>query len=228
MCGRLTITTQSRERIQTAFPWLDVSDWRGGRFNVAPSQDVAAVLSERPDALAWVRWGFVPRWSKDGKAAMINARAETLAEKPSFRDAYKRRRCLILADGFFEWEAVPGQKQKQPHYFRLRGGDMFAFAGLFEAWTAPDGTASLGCCIITTAPNELLAKIHDRMPVILTGDRCQRWLAAGPPQPDLLASYPAERMESWKVATLVNNARLDDSRCVDPVALNGKPQSPPP
>ena len=219
MCGRLTITTKDKAKLTAVFPNLVIPDWPGPRYNVAPSQDVAAILNERPNALAWVRWGLIPRWAKDAAIGnkLINARAETLAEKPSFRDAFAKRRCLILADGFYEWAAVPGQKTKQPYFIRLRSGGPFAFAGLWERWRAPDENELTTCTIITTTPNEMLAKIHDRMPVILTGDACDRWLAPGPPPRDLLATYSADSMEMQPVSTMVNNARHEDSRCVEAV-----------
>ncbi len=136
MCGRLTITTKEKAKLTAIFPGLQIPEWPGPRYNVAPSQNVAAILNEQPHTLAWIRWGLIPRWAKDAAIGnkLIIARAETLAEKPSFRDAYAKRRCLILADGFFEWAAVAGARIKQPYYFTLRTGTPFAFAGLWERW----------------------------------------------------------------------------------------------
>ena len=217
MCGRLTITTKERAKLIAVFPGLEIPDWPDPRYNVAPTQSVAAILNEQPNILTWIRWGLIPRWAKDATIGnkLINARAETLQEKPSFRDAYERRRCLILADGFYEWAAVPGQKAKQPYYFTLRSGEPFAFAGLWERWRSPDEKDITTCTIITTTPNELLAKIHDRMPVMLTGESCKSWIAPGPPQRELLAPYQAAGMTMHPVSTMVNNARVDDAQCIE-------------
>lgn len=218
MCGRLTVTTKEKLKLNATFPWLEIANWPGPRHNVAPTQNVAAVLDEKPRTLAWVRWGLIPRWAKDATigSRLINARAETLAEKPSFRDAYAKRRCLILADGFYEWAALPGEKRKQPYFIQLRTGEPFFFAGLWERWQPPEGEPLTTCTIITTTPNELLARIHDRMPVILTGETYSRWLAPGPAPRELLAPHPADAMTLRPVSTLVNNARVDDPLCLAP------------
>jgi putative SOS response-associated peptidase YedK len=125
------------------------------------------------------KWGLIPSWSKDPSIGdrMINARAETLAEKPSFRNAFRRRRCLILADGFYEWKQIPGMKSKQPMFIRLKDENPFAFAGLWEIWSSPDGSEIRSCTIITTQPNSLIESIHNRMPVILPADAYPIWLA---------------------------------------------------
>ncbi|MDH3944981.1 MAG: SOS response-associated peptidase, partial [Anaerolineae bacterium] len=160
-------------------------------------------------------WGLVPSWSKDPKmgSRMINARAETLAEKPSFRAAYKRRRCLILADGFYEWVKKPGHKTKTPHYIQLTSGQPFAFAGLWEYWQGDDGSEIKSCTIITTEPNSLIGKLHNRMPVILPPETYDLWLDPGEASREqldpLLKAYPSEEMKHHPISTLVNSPAND-------------------
>jgi putative SOS response-associated peptidase YedK len=153
-------------------------------------------------------------------ARMINARAETLAEKPSFRTAFRRRRCLIPATGFYEWVAEPGKKSKTPFYIQLQSGKPFAFAGLWENWHGPDGSQLLSTTIITTRPNPMIAALHNRMPVILPPEAYQAWLAPKEVRPEklqpLLEPYPAEEMRAYPVSTLVNNPRNELAECVEP------------
>lgn len=197
------------------------SDWQP-RYNVAPSQMVGVVTTEAVNRLEWMRWGLVPSWAKDITIGnrMINARAETLIEKPSFRAAFNRRRCLIPADGFYEWKRPEGKGPGQPYLFRLKDGKPFAFAGLWEEWKPPGGGEPLRTCtIITCAANELVAPIHMRMPVILKGAACQDWLAGGTQieRMSLLLPYPAERMTAHPVARLVNNPAVDAPELVQPL-----------
>jgi putative SOS response-associated peptidase YedK len=193
------------------------------RFNIAPTQLVAAVRVP-PDAgernLAMLRWGLVPSWAKDPSQGnrMINARGETVAEKPSFRSAFKQRRCLVVADGYYEWKKV-GSK-KQPYYFRVRQRDVFAFAALWEVWRGgADGEALESCTIITTEANELARAVHDRMPVILDPEDYSLWL--DPQEQDreriqpLLRPYDASNMTADPVSTYVNNVRHDDAKCIE-------------
>ena len=208
------------------------------RYNVAPGQDVAVVRSADPGSrsragsgrgLAMLRWGLIPAWARDPAIAwkLINARSETAAEKPSFRAAFRSRRCLIPADGFYEWQRRDGIKQ--PWLFGLRDGAPFAFAGLWEQWRIPEGAALTGslaerspgdavetCTILTTAANETVAPVHGRMPVILPPDAWDPWLAG---EDAALAPYPADGMTAHPVSTLVNKAANEDPRCVEPVAL---------
>jgi putative SOS response-associated peptidase YedK len=197
--------------VQPAFEWRP-------RFNIAPTQPVAGVRrgsSGREAAL--LHWGLIPSWSKDPAigSRMINARAETLSSKPSFR----KRRCLILADGFYEWQKTGG-RSKQPYLIRLRDSRPFAFAGLWESWSGGD-TVVESCTIITTEPNALLAEIHDRMPVILHEQDYDRWLDPaiqdGGELESLLVAYPAEQMAYDPVSTLVNNPRNDAPACAEPL-----------
>ena len=193
------------------------------RYNIAPSQQVAVVPNNGENNVEFFQWGLIPSWAKDPKIGnrMINARAETLAEKPSFRTPYKRRRCLILSDGFYEWRSEPDSKSKTPIFIQLKSERPFAFAGLWEAWyPRPDDEPLLSCTIITTSPNALMETIHRRMPVILEPDGYERWLdpsEQSPTQLDgLLNSYPAEEMEAYPVSRLVNRPSNDSLDCIAP------------
>ncbi len=174
------------------------------------------------NAVEFFRWGLIPGWAKDPAIGhrMINARAETLAEKPSFRTPLRRRRCLILADGFYEWRKDPGGKTKTPMYIRLSNGAPFAFAGLWDLWRGPDDSPVTSCTIITTSPNDLLAPIHNRMPVILPADAYEQWLDPDEQPADrltpLLNPYPAREMTAHAVSRTVNNPRTDSPDCVKP------------
>ncbi len=223
MCGRYTLTLDPAD-LQEAFLWVDFSNVQiGPRYNIAPSQPVAVVANTGKNRLDFFNWGLVPSWAKDHSigARMINARAETLAEKPSFKNAFKRRRCLILADGFYEWQAVAGSKAKTPMYIHLKSGKPFAFAGLWEIWNSPDGSQIFSTAIITTEPNELMAPIHNRMPVILPESAYERWLTPGEAAPAqlsaLLQPYQASLMEAYPVSRLVNSPQNDSPACILPV-----------
>jgi len=189
------------------------------RFNIAPTQKAPILRRAEGSERTWdeVRWGLVPPWAKDigWGSRMINARGETVAEKPAFRSAVKRRRCLVPADGFFEW--VKGPADKQPHYIQFTDGRPFAFAGLWERWTK--GAEPLDTfTIITTVPNDLVAPLHDRMPVILPPSLFDEWLAPGALEAsrlkDLLVPHPAEAMEVFPVDTYVNSPANDDEGCL--------------
>jgi len=166
MCGRYTLTTPA-DHLRKVFGLAGVSGDLRPCFNIAPGREVAVVPNGADRRLHFFRWGLIPSWAKDAAIGnrLINARAETLAEKPSFRNALRRRRCLIAADGFYEWQGEG--RSKIPFYIRLRSREPFAFAGLWETWRPPEGDAVSSCTIITTQPNEMLAAIHRRMPVIL-------------------------------------------------------------
>src|SRR5574341_1264259 len=217
MCGRFTLTLDA-ESLAAAFPGFAPPPQVLPRYNVAPTQPVLAVPNSGDHKIDYFLWGLIPSWSKDTTigSRMINARAETLAEKPSFKNAFKRRRCLILADGFYEWRAEPGSKRKTPMYIRMKGGQPFAFAGLWEVWH-PGDEAIKSCTIITTDPNELLSQIHNRMPVILPPSAWEDWLDPGEGAPEALAghlrSYPADQMEAYAVFTLVNRPENDAPEC---------------
>jgi putative SOS response-associated peptidase YedK len=222
MCGRFTLS-QPPEAIAKQFQ-LDEVPQLSPRYNIAPTQLTPTVLVDSGGSRQFraLHWGLIPSWAKDAKmgARMINARAETLSEKPAFRSAFKYRRCLIVADGFYEWQQ---QKQgKQPFYFRLKTGEPFAFAGLWEHWDSSEGEAIDSCTIITTAANEVTRSIHDRMPVILSPSDYELWLDPAVQTPvklqPLLSPYSADEMTSYPVSAAVNSPRNDRADCVEPLA----------
>jgi putative SOS response-associated peptidase YedK len=222
MCGRFTLTVDPAD-LRDAFPGLTFPENMTPRYNVAPSQPVAVAANNGKNAVEFFKWGLVPSWAKDASIGnkMINARAETLAERPSFRAAYKRRRCLILADGFYEWQSTPGAKSKTPMLIKLKSGEPFAFAGLWEVWHPDQEDAILSCTIITTTPNALMEKIHNRMPVILKPEAYPLWLDTAEQTPDalrgldkLLKPYPASQMTAFPVSRLVNDPKNDSPECV--------------
>ncbi len=221
MCGRFTLTANA-DLIQHTFGLADVPSNLAPRFNIAPTQPVAVVVAgENGRHFDIFRWGLIPFWAKDPAigSRMINARAETLAEKPSFKHALRRRRCLILADGFYEWQKTP--HGKQPVFIHLKDRRPFAFAGLWERWLAPDGSDVHSCTIITTQPNNLLKPVHNRMPVILPDDAHTDWLAMGEQSAQtllpLLQPFPADEMAFYSVATLVNSPANDSPECLNPI-----------
>lgn len=218
MCGRYTITDS--RRVAEAFE-LDAieADLSRPRYNIAPTQNVPAVLvRDGARVLVDLHWGLVPSWAKDRTigARLINARAETLASKPSFRSAFAQRRCLIVADGFYEWARRGAAKQ--PMYIRVDGGAPFAFAGLYERWRLETPEALASCTIITTEPNMLLKPIHDRMPVILPREAYAAWLDPAQTDPAALAvllkPFDADWMTAQPVSHHVNSPRHDDKQCI--------------
>jgi putative SOS response-associated peptidase YedK len=223
MCGRFSLGT-SATTLAAQFDLADLPAWTP-RYNIAPTQPVATVVRQSgdvPRAFKVDRWGLVPPWAKDPGigARLINARAETVATKPAFRKAFRERRCLILADGFYEWQRQG--RRKQPFYFRLRDGRPFAFAGLWEHWDDPEGGARDSCTILTTTANLVVGAIHNRMPVILAPQDYALWLdpavqAADRLQP-LLHPYPAEEMLAYPVSLRVNNPGNDSPECIEPLA----------
>lgn len=220
MCGRYTLTANP-EAIQQAFN-LEVLPNLQPRYNIAPTQPVPIITAEKPRELTIVSWGLIPSWSKDasGASKLINARAETVAEKPSFRAAYKYRRCLIPADGFFEWQSVENSSKKKPQFIYVGEREVFAFAGLWETWHSPAGDEVLTCTILTTEPNQKIKKMHHRMAVILDKDDYDAWLSpeAKPAElKHLLRAYPEERLNIYEVSTMVNNARVDTPEILQPV-----------
>jgi putative SOS response-associated peptidase YedK len=220
MCGRFTLRTPASQVAQ-AFGLADLFDIQP-RFNIAPSQPVAAVRIAQNDGreLAFLKWGLVPSWADEPSIGykMINARSETAATKPSFRKAFKSRRCLIVADGFYEWQKT-GSK-KQPFYIRLADGAPFGFAGLWESWKR-DGQAIESCTILTTDANELMAPIHNRMPVILAPADYDVWLDPAVQEVErlqpLLRPFSPGAMTAYPVSTVVNNPKNEVAQCVEPV-----------
>lgn len=224
MCGRYTQTASSdvvaRDCGLSPLPFLTP------RYNIAPSQSVAAIRIEPGSMtrhLVLLRWGLIPSWAKDPKIGhqCINAKAETVAEKPSFRSAFKKRRCLVVATGFYEWQ-VQGRR-KQPMWIGLRSKLPFAFAGLWEHWQPTEGEPLETCTIITTEPNELMAPIHNRMPVILPSKAYEQWLDPEfqqiEPLKAFLRPYSSEDLIAYPVSTLVNNPRHDVPQCLEPISL---------
>lgn len=220
MCGRYTLTC-TPEILAEAFQ-LEANPDLQPRYNVAPSQWVACVragLPLRKREAVTLRWGLLPSWAGGHAMEMnlINARAETVAEKPSFRKPFRERRCLVLADGYYEWKREGSRKQ--PYHIRLNSERPFAFAGLWDRWTGVDGQTIESCAILTTTPNERLASIHDRMPVILPPAAYEPWL--DPRLQDVmslapfLTSFPADAMIAVPVSRLVNDPRVDDARCLE-------------
>jgi putative SOS response-associated peptidase YedK len=219
MCGRFTLAVPG-EQVAAQFQ-LSTTPELAARYNIAPTQQVAAVhAGDAGRELALFRWGLVPTWAKDPSvgARMINARSETAAEKPSFRSALRQRRCLIPADGFYEWQAAAGGKQ--PFYIRLTDGGLFAMAGLYEHWKTPEGGWLHSCTILTTEANELMRPLHDRMPVILAPEQYDMWLDPGLRDPgplqELLAPYPAEGMVASPVSKAVNRASNEGPELLAP------------
>lgn len=222
MCGRFTLTVDPGQLHET-FQWLDIQGDFIPRYNIAPSQPVAVVPNDGKHKLDFYIWGLIPSWAKDINigSRMINARAETLTEKPAFRGPFRYKRCLILADGFYEWRQDPGSAIKIPMYIHLKSGKPFAFAGLWDLWQSPDGSEIKSCTIITTAPNSLIAQIHNRMPAILQPDAYGTWL--DPEMKDTnqlvkcLSPYPAEEMVAFPVSRAVNDPRNDSRECIIPL-----------
>jgi putative SOS response-associated peptidase YedK len=225
MCGRYTITSPAQV-IAEVFGAVAGPVELAPRYNVCPGQDVPVVRTRHgadDRELDLLRWGLVPWFVKEpGPAArMINARAETAATSPAFREALHRRRCLLPADGFYEWQASAGKRgPKQPFHIRRADGRPLALAGLWERWKGPDGTKLESCTVLTTAPNALLAPIHDRMPVVLPPDAWSLWLDRTVQDVEriapLLVSAPADEMVAVPVSTRVNDPKHDDPQCLAP------------
>jgi putative SOS response-associated peptidase YedK len=223
MCGRFTLIAPG-EAIAELFQLTDVPAL-APRYNIAPTQPIAAVRlssSAGTRELSYFHWGLIPRWAKDIKigSRMINARSETAAEKPSFRAAFKYRRCLVPADGFYEWQKVNGGKQ--PVRIQMKNGQPFAIAGLWEHWSSSDGSEIESCTLLTTEPNDLLGPLHNRMPVLVDPANFDMWLDAksyqGADVQQLLRPFSDEEMTFYPVSTHVNNPRNEDPSCIVPLA----------
>jgi len=221
MCGRYTLESDM-EFLQQRFKFAISDPDYKPRYNIAPTQDVLTVTNDGERHAQFMRWGLVPFWAKDLKIGyrMINAKAETLAEKASFRNAFKKRRCLVLADGFFEWRKEG--KEKIPTYIFLKSREPFAFAGLWETWKSPEDKVIKSCTIVTTEPNPFMEHIHNRMPVMLSEEAEALWLDPLTEDPavlkPLLVPYPPELMDSYQVSTTVNSPKNEGSEIIEPVA----------
>jgi putative SOS response-associated peptidase YedK len=224
MCGRYA--RKSAQELLAEWFDLDLGDmpWFAPSYNVAPQSFQPAVCWDPQSArrrISLMRWGLVPSWARDARIGLktINARAEDAADKPAFREALRKRRCLIPADAFYEWQQL-NARTRQPYAIAMKSGQPYAFAGLWENWQTPVGEALASFTILTTAPNEIMASIHDRMPVIVDPKDYARWLQvqdkATPPL-DLLKPYPAEGMEAWPVSQLVGNVRNNGPELLSPL-----------
>lgn len=219
MCGRYRLTAKERY-LRDHFGLDDDPSWTP-RWNIAPTQPVAVVRQDakRPHRnFSLVRWGLIPYWAKDPSVGFktINAQSETAAEKPAFREAMRRRRCLVPADGFYEWQKISA-KEKQPYNFGMIDDSVFAFAGLWESWRSPADEAIETCTILTTKPNALVAGVHDRMPAVLMPENYDLWLDPGITEPsrvmECLTPIDARLMKKYPVSTRVNRAENDDPEC---------------
>ncbi|HNK63572.1 MAG TPA: SOS response-associated peptidase [Anaerolineales bacterium] len=222
MCGRFTLTVDPAE-LKESFDGYIFPTQFAPRFNIAPTQPVLAIPNDAKNRADFFLWGLIPSWSKDPTIAnkLINARGETLAEKPSFRGGFKYKRCMILADGFYEWKTNAGEKNKTPYFIHMKDRNPFALAGLWDEWHSPDGASVRTCTIITTEPNELMSTLHNRMPVILDPKDYAQWLDPAPQPPDrlqhLIRPFPADRMSAHPVSTLVNKPENDRPELVVPL-----------
>ena len=221
MCGRFTLASETTD-LESEFEGIQFPVQFAPRYNIAPSQPVLVIPNDAKGTADFFVWGLIPSWAKDPSIGnrLINARGETLAEKPAFRGPYKYKRCLIIADGFYEWKSTPGTKTKVPHYIGLATRKPFSFAGLWSEWHTSDGSELRSCTIVTTTPNSLLATIHNRMPLIIGPEDRQTWLDPAPKSDtdlrQLIRPYPAGLMQAFPVSTLVNDPTNDRAECVLP------------
>jgi len=227
MCGRFTALFSPAELAEVyGVDGVEALALRPSRYNVCPTQEVLAVREDSSGRrlVSPLRWGLVPHWAKDLSlgAKMINARSETVHEKPAFR-AIKTRRCIIPGSGWYEWAAAPGRKI--PYYFTRRDQAPCSFAGLWESWKSPEGEVVETCSILTTGANEILASIHDRMPVLLAPGDFGLWLDQGITNPanlqHLYRPFPADQLQKWEVSPLVNSTRNNTPECIEPVRKQG-------
>lgn len=221
MCGRFTLTLDPGElqELLNLGPFIHIVQ---PRYNIAPMQPVPIVRDHATRSIELYRWGLVPFWADSPEigSRMINARAETVSTKPSFRAAFKYRRCLILADGFFEWRSAGKSGSKAPYLFKLKDDKPFTFAGLYEHWGPPDGGELHTCTILTCQPNELVSQYHSRMPIMLGEDTRWGWLdpeANSSTLMDFLVPYPADQMKAYAVSRDVNSPRNDSPEILMPV-----------
>jgi putative SOS response-associated peptidase YedK len=225
MCGRYRLTAKERY-LRDHFGLDEDPPWEP-HWNIAPTQQIATIRQHPKDPrriFGLMRWGLIPYWAKDQSLGLrtINAMAETAAEKPAFRDAISRRRCLIPADGFYEWKKI-GSKEKQAYNFGLTNGSVFAFAGLWDRWRDPKNNVVESCTILTTQPNALVADVHNRMPAILSPDDYERWLDPGITDvsevAECLKPFDARLMKKYPVSSRVNRAENDDAECAREVSV---------
>jgi putative SOS response-associated peptidase YedK len=217
MCGRYALTTPASE-LATRFGLDEIVDV-APRYNISPGTEIPTIRHspEGKRVMHLLRWGLVPHWAKDPGvgAKLSNARGETVAEKPSFREAFKRRRCLVPADGFYEWKNEG--RQKQPYFFSLKTGEPFGLGGVWESWRAQNGDVLRTCCLITTGPNEIMLPVHDRMPVIVSPDDYAAWLTGEANDAlDLVRPYPPDEMQAWAVSKRVSRSGEEGADLIRP------------
>jgi len=221
MCGRFVLIANP-DVIQTAFDLTTMPASLSARYNIAPTQPVAVITNEHPDELTFYKWGLIPSWSKDMTAAskLINARSESAAEKPSFRSAFKRRRCIIPSDGYYEWQQRAGEKI--PMFIHMKNRAVFGLAGLWEVWHSPDGSEVRTCTILTTDANDFMQTIHNRMPVILHKEDYPLWLSSDeeptPVLQALMQPYSGDDLTAYAVSKMVNKPVNDSPELIQPVA----------
>jgi len=223
MCGRFALNATPQDLIN-AFGAVSADDFPR-RYNIAPTAMIPVVRERDGRHVELMRWGLIPSWARDESigAKMNNARAETVTEKPSFRNAFARRRAIVPASGYYEWKTGPG-KSKQPYYITLQSGEMLAMAGLWEYWKSQDGREIISCCIITTTPNDLMATIHDRMPVILPKRAWADWLdpknSKTADLQSLLVPSDTSIMQAWPVSREVNRGSAEGAALIEPSTLS--------
>lgn len=215
MCGRFALSPKTQD-LEKLVPNLRIDKDLQTRYNIAPNQKIAAVTNIEPEQISMLNWGLVPFWAKDPNIGnkLINARSETIESKPSFRTSFKSKRCLIFADGYYEWKKTGSMKI--PYFIRLKTTKPFVFAGLWDRWYDNQGNELTTAAIITCSPNEYLSGIHDRMPVILDSNNIAEWLSDTYDillLKSLLTAYPEEELEAYPVSSLVNNPRNDTPEC---------------
>lgn len=219
MCGRFALSAKTKQ-IEKLVPGLKSEIDFKPRYNIAPSQNILSVLNTKSTSIQYIKWGLIPFWSKDEKigSKLINARIETLQEKPAFRNSLKSKRCIIFADGFFEWDKNTSTK-KIPYFIRLKSQEPFAFAGLWDSWKDSDNNVINSCTIITTQSNELMKNIHNRMPVILQNELIPNWLSNDYFDLELIEElkepYSSEKMEMYMVSSIVNSPMNDNPLCTN-------------
>jgi len=223
MCGRYSFAPE----LKIVNEHYDITIKDGDlepNYNCAPSQKLPVISNDAPGELSRYSWGLIPFWAKDKSIGykMINARGETLTEKPAFRNAFRSRRCLVLADAFYEWKKMAGSKVKIPYRIFIPGQPVFSMAGIWETWKNPDGEIIRSFSIVTISPNELMAEIHDRMPVILSKEDGKIWLESKDPKSlkELIKPFPAKLMDAYRISTLVNSPRNNGSDIISPIEFN--------
>lgn len=221
MCGRFALSAKTSE-VEKLLPGLYSSKDIKPNYNIAPTQQIAIVTNQNPKEIIFAHWGLIPSWAKDKSIAnkMINARAETLHEKPAFRNLISKKRCLIFADGFYEWKRIEGSKKKIPYFIKMKTGEPFTFAGLWDNWRSNENQLITSTVIITTEPNELMKTIHNRMPVIIAPEERGLWLSDNIDSKDLsflMKPYPTDTMEAYQVSDLVNSPSMNLPDIIKPV-----------